>query len=287
MNYRKELNEFGPSVRLSRSVFLEIAEFIYSNIGIKLSESKRSMIESRLRKRLNKLNLNSYSDYTKYLFSERGMDEELSTFIDLVTTNKTDFFREPNHFKYLVAKAIPQILNPSGNQKKIDIWSCACSRGDEPYTIAMVLSEYSLKNPGFEFSISASDISNKVLQIGREGIYEEYMINPVPYPLRKKYFLRSKNRSKKLVRIVPELRKKIRFKQINLMNRNFGFKHKMDIIFCRNVIIYFDKKTTHELIRRLCNQLKKGGFLFMGHSEILDISNLPLKSLATTIYMRI
>lgn len=274
-------------VKLSNRDFKQIGNFIHNKLGIKMPDSKRQMIESRLRKRLNFHNLSNYSEYKEYLFSKKGMDEELSTFIDLVTTNKTDFFREPKHFTYLPEKAVPEILNGrKSGDKTIKVWSCACSRGDEPYTIAMVLSEYASENPGFDFSVSASDISRKVLEIGSKGIYEEYMVAPVPYALKKKYLLRSKDKSKKLVRITPELRRKINFRQINLMDNSFGFNFKMDIIFCRNVIIYFDKKTTHDLIRRLCNQLKKGGFLFMGHSEILDTRNLPLKPVASTVYRK-
>ncbi len=276
------------NVRLSRNDFKHIGEFIHSRLGIKMPDSKRQMIESRLRKRLNALKLDSYSEYKKFLFSKQGMAEELHQFIDLVTTNKTDFFREPNHFVYLVEKAVPEITKSWGHSgRKLKIWSSACSRGDEPYTIAMVLSDYSDKYSDFDYSITASDISRKVLDIGSKGIYEEYVANPIPYPMRKKYLLRSKSQNRKLVRVVPELRNKINFKQLNLMNRNFGFRSKMDIIFCRNVIIYFDKETTYELIVKICSQLNKGGYLFMGHSEILDVKNLPLIPVASTVYKKV
>ena len=254
-----------------------------------MPDSKRVMIESRLRKRLKVLGMNEYSEYCDYLFSEAGMDNELHQFIDVVTTNKTDFFREPNHFTYLVEKVLPELIQKDGTgiRKPLNIWSSACSQGDEPYTMAIVLSEFAEKNGEFDFSILATDISVKILELAKNGVYPHNHIEPIDIELRKKYLLKSKDKQKNLVRIVPELRDKVVFRQMNLVEGDFRIRKTMDIIFCRNVIIYFDRRTTDILLQRLCDKLRKGGFLFMGHSELLDCTKLPLIQVAPTIYKKL
>lgn len=274
---------------LSMRDFKKLAGFIHARLGIKMPKAKQSMIESRLRKRLNRLNINSYSHYCDYLFSQEGGKTELPYFIDEVTTNKTDFFREQNHFTCLVDQVVPELIatRVAGVSKKLRVWSCACSQGDEPYTLAMVLSEYSRVSPGLDYSILATDISTRVLETARTGIYEASEIEPVPMALRKKYLLKCKDRTKNLVRIVPELRKKICFRRLNLMESEFGLGQQMHIIFCRNVTIYFDKETTEQLLIKLCSQLITGGFIFMGHSEFLDCRRLPLVAVAPTVYQKV
>ena len=279
----------SPHPHLSTGDFKKLAGFIQERLGIKMPAVKKGMIESRLRKRLKLLNLKFYSHYCDYLFSPEGAEKELPYFIDEVTTNKTDFFREPKHFTCLVNTILPKWIAAQGPgmRKKLMAWSCACSQGDEPYTLAMVLSEYARQTPGVDFSILATDISNRVLETAKKGIYDVNEIEPVPMGLRKKYLLRSRDRSRELVRIVPELRKKVDFRRLNLMDKKFGIGPKMDIIFCRNVTIYFDNETTEQLLIKLCNQLVKGGFIFMGHSEFLDCKRLPLVAVAPTVYQKV
>ena len=281
-------NQF-QAPKLSKNDFQRIGGFIQSNFGIKMPDSKRMMIESRLRKRLKSLGIDSYSGYCDYLFSQQGQVNELQSFIDVVTTNKTDFFREPDHFTYLSNKALPQLVNlhGTGGHKTFNVWSSACSKGDEPYTLAMVLSDYISTHRGCDFRILATDISTQVLDYARKGVYPHANIDPVPMGLRKKYLLKSKNNNEELVRIIPELREKISFKQLNLIAGDFQKYKVMDIIFCRNVIIYFDHATSFLLVQRLCNKLRKGGYLFMGHSELLDCNALPLTQVAPTIYQKI
>lgn len=276
-------------LQLSKSDFRDLGSFIHSRLGIKMPDIKRGMIESRLRKRLNRLNMNSYGEYCSYLFSAEGMDKELPYFIDEITTNKTDFFREPHHFNFMLEYALPDLVRHSGAGvgKKLMVWSSACSRGDEPYTLAMVLSEYGRVQKGFDFSILATDISTKVLETALAGIYDAQIIEPVPMEYRRRYLLRSRDKKKNLVRIRPELRRKILFRQLNLMDKDFKIRHKVDLLFCRNVIIYFDKPTTDRLMVKLCDKLVPGGYLFMGHSELLDCSRLPVVPVAPTIYKRI
>ena len=278
-----------PHPNLSPGDFNKLSSFIQARLGIKMPAVKKGMIESRLRKRLKRLNMEFYSHYCDYLFSPEGVAKELPHFIDEVTTNKTDFFREPKHFTCLADKILPGITaaRGPGKKKKLMVWSCACSQGDEPYTLAMVLGEYARVSPGFDFSILATDISNRVLETAKMGIYDVSEIAPVPMALRKKYLLRSRDKNRNLVRIVPDLRKKVAFRRLNLMDEEFGIGQKMDIIFCRNVTIYFDNRTTEQLLIKLCNQLVTGGFIFMGHSEFLDCKRLPLVPVAPTVYQKV
>ncbi len=276
---------------LAKNDFTRLSQFIHSRIGIKMPLSKMNMVEARLRKRLKELKIGSYSDYCDYLFTQEGMDRELEKFINVITTNKTDFFREPDHFEFLVRKAVPDLItaNGSGVKRSLTLWSSACSRGNEAYTLAIVLSEFARQYPGltFDFFILATDISTHVLEKAQKAIYSHDEIGPVSQELKKRYFLRSKDKKSDLVRAVPEIREKIRFRRLNLMDNDFKMREPMDIIFCRNVMIYFDKKTQNDLVAKLCRNLKEDGYLFMGHSEVLDCHGLPLVSVAPAVYKKV
>ena len=274
---------------LAMADFRRLGKYIHAEFGIKMSDAKRGMVESRLRKRLNVLDISSYEEYCAFLFSPRGQKDELPYFINQITTNKTDFFRESKQFDYLKKKALPELLSsvPPGGAKTLYLWSSACSRGHEPYTLAMVLSEYAeQQNKRIGFSILGTDISTDVLNVAQKAIYTYEEIEPVPMALRKKYLLRSKDRSKNMVRIVPSLRSKVRLLRLNLMNKRYTSIEQMDIIFCRNVMIYFEKETQNQILHKLLSHLKPGGFLFMGHSEVIQHAEFPLKSVHTTIYQK-
>lgn len=280
------------SAILSDKDFQRLSAFIYDECGIHLPPSKKTMVEGRLRKRLRVLDMTSFRQYCDYLFSPEGMKAEHVPMIDMVTTNKTDFFREPEHFDHLVESVLPGLIHMYGLgiRKELRVWSAACSSGEEPYTLAMVLSNFEERSPGFRFSILATDISTVVLDKAMRGIYDHERVEPVPLSLRKKYLMRNKDRDKGLVRIVPELRAKVKFRRLNLMDEDFGIREPMAIIFCRNVIIYFDKQTQEDLLNRLCRHLIPGGYLFMGHSETLHGLNVPLVHPArgmTTIYKKL
>ena len=273
---------------LSMADFKRLGSFIHERIGIRMPDHKRGMVESRLRKRLGAVSVTNYKGYCDYLFSAEGMERELPNFIDAVTTNKTDFFREPNHFTYLRERVLPGLAAGGRRQGELRFWSAACSKGDEPYTLAMVVSDYLEKNRShLSFSILATDISTRVLEAARRAIYEEEDIAPVAMELRKRYLLRSRDRSLAQVRIVPELRRRVRFHRMNLMDKRYPIREMMDVIFCRNVIIYFDRETQDALVSRLCRYLAPGGHLFMGHSEVLNIGSLPLVSVAPTTYRKV
>lgn len=264
--------------------YCRFAEFIGTECGIKLPPSKKTMLEARLQKRLRALGMKSYGEYCDYLFTSEGLESEMCNLIDQVTTNTTDFFREPKHFEYLYSTALPEwhAANPSGTLR---IWSAGCSIGAEPYTLAIVCTEFQEKNPGFRFKIVATDISRQVLKKAYKAVYTEEQARGVPKHLMHKYFMRSKDKTRKLVRVVPELRRMVDFRWLNFMEQ-FRFKKARDIIFCRNVIIYFDKPTQNDLLSRFCDNLKPGGHLFIGHSESLAGMALPLEQAAPTIYRK-
>jgi chemotaxis protein methyltransferase CheR len=268
--------------------FARLSSFIHSKYGIKMPEGKRVLLESRLRRRLRVLGMNSYSEYCDYLFSPEGTQNELIHMIDVVTTNKTDFFREPKHFDYLVQTALPELINRYGAtiRRKYTIWSAGCSTGEEPHTLVMVLSEFAERQHGFNFSIIATDISTRVLEHARRGVYKEEVVQPVPVAMRMKYLLKGKDKNKGLVRVVPQLRSLINFRRLNFMDSDFGMKEPVDIIFCRNVIIYFDKPTQEQLLNRFCHNLIPGGYLFMGHSETLNGLGVPLVSAGPMVYRK-
>jgi chemotaxis protein methyltransferase CheR len=274
---------------MTASTFSRLASFIHAELGIKMPDVKRSMLQGRLQKRMRHLGLGSYEEYVQYVFTPEGVRQELPQLINSVTTNKTDFFREPKHYDVLVRQVLPRVvdLNSAGLKRKLKVWSAACSTGEEPYTLAMVLREFEETCPGFHFSILATDISTKVLEKAIAGIYGEEKIEPVPQPLRKKYLLRGKDGKRGLVRIVPELRSLVRFQRLNLMEKDYGLREAMDVIFCRNVIIYFDRPTQEKVLGRLVAHLRPGGYLFMGHSETLNGFNMPLAPIALTVYRKI
>ncbi len=273
---------------LSPQMFLKVASFIQDNYGIKMPPSKKRMLNGRLQKRMRQVGVASLDRYVDFVFSPQGRNTELVHMVDAITTTKTDFFREANHFETLTGRIIPLLL---GNRRKqgdqtVRIWSAACSSGEEPYTLAMTLREHSDRHRSLPFSILASDISTKVLKKAGSGIYAEERVSDVPLSLRKKYLLRSKGDSRSLVQFKPLIRNAITFRRINLMDDAFGIGEKMDIIFCRNVLIYFSKEDQAALMHRFAKQLAPGGFLFIGHSESLSGMDVPFNHFLPTIYQK-
>ena len=268
--------------------FSHLSEFIHGSCGIKITPAKKVMLESRLAKRLKNLGMVSFRDYFEYLFSSNGMQNELVHMIDVITTNKTDFFREPAHFSYLIEKAVPELINlhDAGTGRVLNIWSAGCSTGEEPYTIAMVLNELKEKYPEFRYMLLATDISTKVLDIAKLGIYREDIVGPIPDHLKRRYLMRGKDSHRGMMRVVPELRERVNFRRLNFMEGDFGMRERMDIIFCRNVIIYFDRVTQEKLLNKFCGHLIPGGYVFMGHSETLQRMALPLVPVAPTVYRK-
>ncbi len=273
---------------LSDKTFHLFSEFITAEVGIKMPLSKKTMLQGRLQKRLRLLGLNSFEDYARYVFSPEGKDRELVHMLDLVTTNKTDFFRESTHFDYLAGVAAPELIRAAGAgvRQKLMVWSAGCSTGAEPYTLAMVLSDFADKVDRFGFSILGTDICTHALDKAVRAVYREDELAPAPLEMKKRYLLRSRDHNARLVRIVPRLRAMVQFRRLNFMESEFPIEQPADIIFCRNVIIYFDRPTQEAVLKRICGHLKPGGFLFMGHSETLHGLRLPLVQTATSIYRK-
>jgi chemotaxis protein methyltransferase CheR len=273
------------TVRLSTSEFEKLAKIVYEQCGIKLEHCKKVMLESRLNKRLRTLNINSFERYIQYIGSKEGIENEIIHMIDVVTTNKTDFFREPHHFDFLKNELLPAFLENNEN-KTFRVWSAACSTGEEPYTLAMVLQQFAKTNLRFNYRIIASDISTQVLQKATDAVYPLERAADIPAYFKKDYLLKSKDAVNPRVRIIPQLREKVEFKRVNLMDDTWEIEGNLDVIFCRNVLIYFDRDTQQQVVKSLVQKLRPGGILFIGHSESLHFFELPVRQIRPTIFIK-
>lgn len=271
---------------LSIRDYTRLCGLIYDKAGIRLGTEKKTMLEGRIRRRLKARGMTSYEQYCQYLFRQQGLSEELVPLLDVVTTNKTDFFREPGHFNFLVERTLPAWTEEKRDTRPFVVWSAGCSTGEEPYTLAIVLSEYAATHPGFRFKVLATDISTRVLEQANKGIYPREAAAPIPALLRKKYLMTSRDPDAGLIRIVPELRHLVEFRRLNFMDADYGLAEKVDAIFCRNVIIYFDRTTQEQVLGKLARNLVPRGYLFVGHAETLHEMNLPLVSVAPALYRR-
>ena len=269
---------------LSEKDYKRISKFVYENYGIKLYPNKKVLVRSRLQKRLVTLGMKSFKDYCDFALNVDN-NNEADHMIDRLSTNKTDFFREADHFDYLTGTMLIQYLIESGKQQ-IRVWSAGCSSGEEAYTIAMVLDAQKPRIPQFDFEIYGSDISNTALKAASKAIYPINIIEPIPEQYKKKYLLRSKDKNKQQIRIASNIRKKVVLFKHNLLSEQNPFKQPLDIIFCRNTIIYFDKETQEKVIGQLISNLNPGGYLFLGHSESLINTNFTLKNVFPAVYKK-
>ncbi len=274
------------NARMTDEDFDRLSSFVFQQSGIKMPPIKKIMLQSRLQKRLRELKILSFKEYADFVFSDEGQKNEIVHMLDAVSTNKTDFYREPVHFDFLRDKILPDFMEKE-RINTLKVWSAGCSSGEEPYTIAIILNEFRGEYPGFDYDILGTDISTKILQQANTAIYKEDRINVVPLNIKKKYFLRSKNKENKTVRVLKLLRDKIRYQRLNFMDTSYNVADIFDVIFCRNVLIYFNRETQEQVLNRLCQKLKSGGYLFIGHSESILGMNLPLKQIKPTIYERI
>ncbi len=269
--------------------FWRFRDLIYHQCGIHLTSIKKTMLTSRLRKRIRALGIASFEEYYAYVTHSRESSRELLHMLDAVTTNKTDFFRESAHFDYLLNAVFPEFLEEGRwkKGKKINLWSAACSTGEEPYSIAMVAAHFASCRSGGDFSLLASDLSTRVLETARRGIYREETVRPVPQHLRRAYLMRGIGSRAGYCRVVPELRRQVSFRRINLNSREVReVRVPMDIIFCRNVVIYFDRETQKKLFEELYHCLLPGGYLFIGHSETLHGISDRFESVAGATYRK-
>ena len=261
--------------------FENFRALIYQECGISLNESKKTLLVSRLSKRLRTLELDSFQAYYDMVAGETE-GEEFTLLLDLVSTNKTDFFREPKHFDFLREQILPTLQST----RRVRIWSSASSSGEEPYTIAMTLYDSVPDPERWDFKILASDISTRVLARAASGIYEDERVRDLPKDVVERHFLRGKGERAGMIKVKPHLIEMVRYRRINLMDEAFPVKEPLDLIFCRNVMIYFDRPTQAQLVTKFYRYLKPGGYLFIGHSESLQRLDQPFKAIAPTIYQK-
>jgi len=271
---------------LSDSDFKRLSKFIYDNYGINLYPQKKVLVVSRLQKRLAKLGMKSYTEYCDYVLSNENGQKEAVHMIDRISTNKTDFFREADHFDYLGGSMLQEYLTET-KKDRIKLWSAGCSSGEEPYTIAMVLNEFKANNSPFNFDIYASDISTTVLKKANKAIYPTSDLAQIPNNYKNKYLLKSKDSSKQQIRIAPNIRNKVKLFRYNLLSDKTPFNQPLDIIFCRNTLIYFDRETQQKVVSNLIDELSEGGYLFLGHSESLINMGFSLKHVFPSVYKKV
>jgi chemotaxis protein methyltransferase CheR len=274
---------------LSAIDYQRISALISTEVGIKLPPNKRLMVEGRLRKRIRALGIGSFDAYAAYLFKQDGLATERPYLINAVTTNKTDFFREAEHFTYLEQHMVPRLLEERRGERQplLKIWSAASSTGAEAYTLAMVLHDQMAQRGDFRFAILGTDISTSVLAQGQRAVYPAEMIAPVPPEKQARYVLHArKPGTRQEVRIAPELRRLVRFAHLNLMDTSYPFDRDVDVIFLRNVLIYFEKKDQEAVIGRLIDHLRPRGYLVLGHSESMIGTSIVMRQVAPAVFQK-
>jgi len=268
-------------MQISDKEYREFCSFIYAHCGISLHEGKKEMVKARVGKQIRLKNLSSFKEYFNLVQNDKS-EEELINLLNVISTNLTFFFRESKHFDYLKANIIPEI-NKNGF-RKLRFWSAGCSTGEEPYTLAMVIMDY--LNTGInDWKILATDLSTKVLNMAKNGIYAQEKLREVPPEMRRKYFQKGMNIQSGFYKVKDNIKEHIHFARLNLMEP-FPMKGPFDVIFCRNVMIYFDRSTQEELSRKFYAILRPGGFFFVGHSESLLGIKHEFKYLGPSIYQK-
>lgn len=258
---------FPETVNLTASQFATISRFVKQRCGINLHEGKAALVKARLYKRLRALGLNSFGQYVNILRDDVDGSETVAM-LDALSTNVTHFLREPRHFEFLKRTALPWIMERHRQDWRIRVWSAGCSSGEEPYSIAITLCEAIPDALTWDMSILATDLSQQILTSARQGVYEPRQLEQVPKHVLDRYFIRCRDVGGVRYRITRLLTHMVRFARLNLIGR-WPMKGPFDVIFCRNVMIYFDKPTQLELVKRFWDILAPGGFLFIGHSESL------------------
>jgi len=277
------------SATLSPELFNRFAQFIQQRCGIRIERSKQPMLEGRLRKRMRALYVPTFEAYAACLFDQSNNDTgEIVNFLDTITTNKTDFFRESPHFDYLISTVLTEFMAQRDRRhvSTFRIWSAGCSTGEEPYSLAMVLNDFAEHNPAFSYAILATDLCARALGTAKAGIYDIDQLDDVQPRYRHKYFTADRALDKHQVRIVPALRETVVFKRFNFMTPVFPIRQPLQAVFCRNVMIYFDRTTRAQLISRFIDKLAPGGYLFTGHSESLAGFRTVLKPVSTAVYQK-
>ena len=262
--------------------FNRVKTIVYNYAGIDLNESKKNLVYNRLSKRIRFLSMQTFSEYLDFV--EAQGEAEFVHLINAITTNLTFFFRENHHFEYLINTVIPGLLSQNSANKKIRIWSAGCSTGEEPYSIAIALKE--AVPVGWDAKVIATDLDSNVVNTGQRGVYKIDRLKGVSEERKKRWFLKGSGSQEGYVKVKPELQNIIEFGQLNLMDE-WPLKDAIDVIFCRNVVIYFDKPTQSKLFNRYADRLPNNGHLFIGHSESLYKVCDRFELLGQTIYKKL
>jgi len=273
-------------VPLTNAEFRRISELVREHCGINLHEGKKNLVRSRLAKHVRRGNFSSFNEYIDHVLQdETGV--EFSILVDALTTNLTSFFREPQHFQFLQQRFLPVLLSRRRQEGRLQLrgWSAGCSSGEEPYTIAITILESLQNSEQWDVKILATDIATTALETAKAGIYEAEKVAAVPPMLRQKYLLWRREAGRKLYQVSPKLKQLVIFAYLNLTD-DWPIHRQLDFIFCRNVMIYFDKRTQARLVSRFWNLLNPGGVLFTGHSESLTGIDHSFEYIQPTIYMK-
>jgi len=274
----------GP-VSLSQKEFNMLRELIFDKSGISLHDGKMELVRTRLGSRLRELGFSRYHEYYEYVKSDTT-ENELVTLLDAISTNLTSFFRENKHFEFLEKEVLPAMIQRKQKEGEAEtrFWSAGCSSGEEPYTLAITLMEQLASSAIRTIKILATDISTQMLSRGAAGVYSAKQIENIPKSLLRKYFDAGTGVEAGSFVARPELKSHIQFRRFNLMTAKFPFRRKFDVIFCRNVMIYFDKPTQQTLVNKYYDVLAPGGYLLIGHSESLTGISHRFKYVQPTIY---
>lgn len=284
MNYSETANIY--SQKLEEREFKRIQEFMLKNLGVKLSPIKIVMVNSRLIKRLKASGIYTFPEYVNYALSVEGKRTgELQCMIDELTTHKTEFFRESEHFDFLRNTVLPEFVK--NRHSFFKIWSAGCSTGEEAYTMAMVLDQFQFGNSGFNYSIEASDVSKAVVNKAMQASYTSQQIKGLEERLIKKYFKIIKDEKGELYQVNQPLRDKINFSLINLVDQYKFMNNSLDAVFCRNTLIYFEDQAKRDVVARLISKIKPGGFLFVGLSETVSQYSTAIKQMSPSVYKKI
>ena len=280
-------NALLESVDINESDFRRVSDVIYKHCGINLHDGKKTLVRARLAKRMRATKIRNVKEYLDYALSTKDQ-KEFYDLVDSISTNLTSFFREKVHFDLLKEKFIPNIIAHQakhGGPKKFRIWSAGCSTGEEPYTMAMTLTEAFKGSPGWDIKILASDVSTRVLNKANSGLYAADRVKPLSMQQQNTYFTKVNVDGEVRFQVKDEIKKMISFRYLNLMEK-WPFKGPFDTIFCRNVMIYFDKQTQEKLVARYYDCLRSEGLLCIGHSESLTGINHKYRYLQPATYAK-
>jgi len=272
---------------LPPALFSRFQQLIYQESGIWLGEHKHALLTGRLARRLRLLGLGGMNEYIQ-LVAQPDQQHERAVMIDCITTNQTHFFREPRHFDFLVSQVFPEWQRQAeagARPKHLRVWSAGCSSGEEPYSLAMLLSKHFSAEQGWELEILATDICTRVLEKARAAVYPIEKAKEIPPEFLRAYMLKGKGEQKDVMKVHPELHRLVRFARVNLHADSYPIVGFFDLIFCRNVLIYFDQKSKKKVIAGILQHLSPAGFLIVGHSEHLGSTSPLLRTVGSTVYV--